>query len=120
MKNIKKYTLLLLCLFVMTIIFSHEAEANVFGTLRGKTVTFAVQLRALAYGFACFGVIMFTFLAISGKINFKHLGYIFISCFMLAAVGGIIDYFTGGNAHLSGGGAFRPDYLYAAPSSSLG
>ncbi len=121
MKSIKKYISLLLYLLILSISFSCEAQADVLAVLKGKTLTFAVQLRVFAYVIACFGIVMFTFLAISGKINFKHLGYIFISCFLLASVGGVIDYFTGGNAKLDGHkGAFRPDYLYATPSSSLG
>ncbi len=71
-----------------------EAAANIFDTLSIKTTNFAKGLRNIAYVISGFGIIMFTFLAISGKINFKHLGYISISLFILAAMGAFIDYTT--------------------------
>ena len=88
-RNKKILVLSLLCI-VFTIMFCNTALADedggVFKALRDKTSAFAIQLRVLAYVISCFGIIMFTFLAISGKINFKHLGYIFISLFMLSAI----------------------------------
>lgn len=71
-----------------------EAAADIFETLSLKTTNFAKGLRNIAYVISGFGIIMFTFLAISGKINFKHLGYISISLFILAAMGAFIDYIT--------------------------
>ena len=91
---------------------------GVFETLRQKTATFASQLRVFAYAISCFGIVMFTFLAISGKINFKHLGYIFISLFMLSATGAVIDYFSGSHANLKS--EFNDTYMNAVPRSSLG
>ena len=85
---------------------------------RQKTATFASQLRVFAYAISCFGIVMFTFLAISGKINFKHLGYIFISLFMLSATGAVIDYFSGSHANLKS--EFNDTYMNAVPRSSLG
>jgi len=73
-----------------------EAAADIFDTLSIKTTNFAKGLRNIAYVISGFGIIMFTFLAISGKINFKHLGYISISLFILAAMGAFIDYTTYG------------------------
>ena len=80
------------CLFVCD-----EAKADIFDSLSTKTSKFAVGLRNIAYVISGFGIIMFTFLAISGKINFKHLGYISISLFILSAVGAFIDYVTHGS-----------------------
>jgi hypothetical protein len=68
--------------------------ASLFDTLADKTSSFAKGLRNIAYVISGFGIIMFTFLAISGKINFKHLGYISISLFILSAMGAFIDYIT--------------------------
>ena len=90
----------LIILSVLCISFSmficDTAQADIFDTLSGKASTFAKGLRNLAYVISGFGIIMFTFLAISGKINFKHLGYISISLFILAAMGAFIDYITSG------------------------
>lgn len=94
------------------------AAGGVFASLRGKTISFASQLRVFAYAISCFGIVMFTFLAITGKINFKHLGYIFISLFMLSATGAIIDYFTGSHAKLKT--EFHDTYMNAVSHSSLG
>lgn len=70
-------------------------DGTIFGFLKAHAITFAVGLRNIAFCLAGFGIIMFTFLAISGKINFKHLGYIFISLFLLAGVGMFISYWSG-------------------------
>lgn len=90
----------LIILSILCISFSmfvcDTAQAEIFDTLSGRAVVFATGLRNLAYVISGFGIIMFTFLAISGKINFKHLGYISISLFILAAMGAFIDYITSG------------------------
>ena len=75
-----------------------SASGDIFGTLSLRTITAARGLQQVAFAFGGFGVIMFTFLAICGKINFKHLGYIFICMFMLSGAGWIISYMTGGAA----------------------
>lgn len=88
----------ILCIsFSMFICGTVEAsDGDIFGILSGKASSFAKSLRTLAYVISGFGIVMFTFLAISGKINFKHLGYISISLFILAAMGAFIDYITSG------------------------
>lgn len=73
---------------------------GLFKFLSDRAINFAIGFRNVAFCLAGFGIIMFTFLAISGKINFKHLGYIFISLFMLSGVGMFISYWTGGSADL--------------------
>lgn len=96
----------LIILSILCISFSmficDTAQADIFGTLSGRAVVFAKGLRTLAYVISGFGIIMFTFLAISGKINFKHLGYISISLFILAAMGAFIDYITSGTGNKPG------------------
>ena len=69
-RNMKIAFLFAVCA-VSVVSFCGEAEAasGVFETLRQKTATFASQLRVFAYAISCFGIVMFTFLAISGKIN---------------------------------------------------
>lgn len=120
-RNIKIAFLFAVCaVFVVSFCGEAEAASGVFGTLKDKTVIFASRLRVFAYAISCFGIVMFTFLAISGKINFKHLGYIFISLFMLSATGAIIDYFSGGHADLASSKNFNDTYMNAVPRSSLG
>ncbi len=119
MRTETKIALICTLSFMLVIAFSGQAEAaGVFDTLRERTTVFATKLRVLAYAISCFGIVMFTFLAISGKINFKHLGYIFISLFMLSATGAIIDYFSGSHAKLETN--FNDTYTRAVPTSSLG
>lgn len=79
------------------------ASGSVFEDLSGRTTEYAVGLRNFAYVISGFGIIMFTFLAICGKINFKHLGYIVICLFFLSATGALIDYI------------FDEDGLYVVP-----
>lgn len=103
----RKFILALVCL-IITLLVCDDANASTWGTLLGsgssdktvfsgmaeKTTAFAVGLRTFAYAISGFGIIMFTFLAICGKINFKHLGYIVMSLFFLSGVGAMIDYTT--------------------------
>lgn len=71
---------------------------GVFAIFSGRTVDFAAGLQQIAFCLAGFGIIMFTFLAICGKINFKHLGYIMICLFFLSGTGLLISYVSGGAA----------------------
>jgi hypothetical protein len=91
--NIKNIMIFALSLG-FSVIICQDAHADIFDSLSQKAISFAVNLRYLAYVLSGFGIIMFTYLAISGKINFKHLGYISISLFILAAMGALIDYVT--------------------------
>lgn len=87
--------LIALCLcIVFTSTDALAAKGTVFSGIAEKTADFAKGLRNLAYVISGFGIIMFTFLAICGKINFKHLGYIVISLFFLSGMGAMIDYTT--------------------------
>lgn len=90
-----------------------EGTITLFKTLSSKTVTFAKGLQEVAFVLGGFGVVMFTFLAICGKINFKHLGYIMICLFFLSGTGLMISYLTGGKANSSLGELKR----FAEPTS---
>ena len=94
MLKFKKISILLLEVLVFSVIFTIDARADMFETLSNKTIEFAKGLRNLAYVLSSFGLVMFTFLAIGGKINFKHLSYIAICLFFLSGVGSLIDYVT--------------------------
>ncbi len=78
-----------------------EGGIALFGKLSGSATTFAIGLQQVAFVLGGFGVVMFTFLAICGKINFKHLGYIMICLFFLSGTGLMISYLTGGKANNS-------------------
>jgi len=97
-----KIILLAMLLLVFTVCCCDSVWAanapNVLKTLGGRTQTFARQLRSFAFIISGFGIIMFTWAAIFGKINFRHLGYIMISLFFLSGVGLFISYMTGGDA----------------------
>ncbi len=97
MKN-RNYNFILGMFCIVTLLLISNdvfaAEGGVFHGIADKTAEFAIGLRMLAYVISGFGIIMFTFLAICGKINFKHLGYIFISLFFLSGMGALIDYTT--------------------------
>ena len=100
MKNRINLVVLCLLLIVFSMFVCADASAfnwgggDIFDSLSDRTAAFAKGLRNIAYIISGFGIIMFTFLAITGKINFKHLGYISISLFILAAMGALIDYIT--------------------------
>lgn len=118
---LKKIDLFLLFL-ILAICVCGNAEAagsGVFHSLADKTGKFAVELRKFAYVVSGFGIIMFTYLAICGKINFKHLGYIILCLFFLAGLGSMIVYIKGGNSELTY--EFKDTYTKAGEgrSSSL-
>jgi len=102
-KSKKMLVLCLLCFFMC--IISYDAKADVFGTFSGRALNFAIGLRGFAFVLSGFGIIMFTWMAIFGKINFKHLGYIYICLFFLSGVGLLINYIVGEQATKQLGGA---------------
>ncbi len=99
MKKRSKIILSFLCLVMLTLV-STNASAAVFSELAQKTGKCAGEWRFLAYAISGFGIVMFTFLAICGKINFKHLGYIVISLFFLSGTATLITYVSGAKVDL--------------------
>lgn len=127
MLNVKKILLtsILSLVFVLLCTSASYADAGIFTDLSDRTTDFAVGLRNLAYVISGFGIVMFTFLAIGGKINFKHLGYIVLCLFMLSAVGSIIWYLTDGapqraGLQLEGNNAFGTQYKKAGEGKFSG
>lgn len=124
MKKVNKIILLsVLCLvFVTCFAADSYAEITIFKTFAERTTKFAIGLRGLAFAISGFGIVMFTFLAICGKINFKHLGYIMISLFFLSGVGLMISYMTGGDARSAlqmGGNLYNISKTAVSRSTSL-
>ena len=111
-KQIKSYTasifwaviLFVICFFVSdasayelpeVVVVGHAHGGSggaIFDTLAEKTGGFAQKFRRLAMVMGAFGIVMFTFMAICGKINFKHLGYIVICLFFVAGTASLISY----------------------------
>jgi hypothetical protein len=115
-KGLYKTLFLMICLFLVIGISSDAyAATDVFTKLSTKTRDFAKGLRYLAYSISGFGIIMFTFMAIGGKINFKHLGYIFMCLFFLSGVGALITYVSGYTGE-GGNLTFNDTYEEAASS----
>lgn len=112
--GINKIFLSAFCL-VMLLLASSNAEAAVFSDIADKTTQFAKGLRTLAYVISGFGIIMFTFMAIFGKISFRHLGYIVISLFFLSGMGALIDYTTNQKGLYYG--KFNDTYIKAGTST---
>lgn len=91
-KLILSLVCMLLCVFYVS---DACADADqIFTTMGEKTGNFAQGLRKIALVMGAFGIVMFTFLAICGKINFKHLGYITICLFFLSGTAALIEYIT--------------------------
>ena len=119
MRIFRKISTLSVNVLILSLCICSEAYAgNIFDTLSGKTIDFAIGLRTFAYVISSFGIVMFTFLAIGGKINFKHLSYIAISLFFMSGVGSLIDYVTG-SSNMNLERKFHDTYKGAVCSSSL-
>jgi len=100
MNKIKEIAGLFCLSLLFTVAFCIDARADdVFSTFAGRATTFAKGFQNLAFCMAGFGIIMFTWLAICGKINFKHLGYIIICLFFLSGTGLLITYISGSTSH---------------------
>ena len=76
------------------------AARDVFSKLTCKATHFLSDVRTLVYVIGGFGLVAFTFKAIFGKMDFKHLGQLGLSLFLLSMMVPFISYFTG-----DGGGA---------------
>lgn len=96
MKRSNIFILWTLCLvFCVAYVADANADAGeIFTTMAEKTGSFAQGFRRIALVLGAFGIIMFTFMAICGKINFKHLGYITICLFFLGGTAALIEYIT--------------------------
>ena len=68
--------------------------SEVFDTITLKAMTTLKDLRYLAYIISGFGIIVFAYGAIFGKISWKHLGNIGIGLFLIAMMAPVIEYFT--------------------------
>lgn len=113
--KMRKIVISLMCVAVVLLVSGEAfAASGVFSSLAGKAGQFAEGFRNLAYAISGFGIVMFTFLAVCGKINFKHLGYIVICLFFLSGVGAFITYIKGGNSELTY--KFNDTYIQAGKS----
>ena len=65
---------------------------NIFHYLACKITSIVADLRIIVYILAGFGMIMFAYGAIIGKINFKQLAYMGIGLFILSMTTSVIEY----------------------------
>lgn len=105
----KKYYKFFSLILVLSVVFSSSvfAAENVFTIIRDKGFSFLSDLKNLIYVLAGFGIIVFAWAAIFGKISWKHFSNIAIGLFLVSSMGMFIAYFT----HSTGGGkVFSPEY----------
>lgn len=106
MKNIVCFLFLITVFLVLQItpVFAAPSGDDAIWTkLAGKAARIGGGLRQSGYIIAGFGLIFFSFMAIFNKISWKNLAYIMLSCFVLTAMVGLINYFSraDGNAEIS-------------------
>ncbi len=68
--------------------------ANVFETITGRAVGVLTGVKQLVFVLAGFGIIAFAFMAIFGKLSWKHFAHIAIGLFLVASMGLFIQYFV--------------------------
>lgn len=93
---IKQNKLFILCGFVLLfcVLIAPDVYAgadSIFKNMAESIGSFATGFRKIAIVMGAFALVMFSFMAISGKINFKHLGYIALSLFFLGGVATFIS-----------------------------
>ena len=88
-------------LFIMILALSLSdmayADSAVFSKLKGTADNIGKGLRDVGYAAAGLGLIALTFGAIFGKVNWKTLGYIMMSCFILTMMTAVIGKMKAGN-----------------------
>lgn len=88
--------------------------ADVFDTIASKVTSTLADLRYIAYIIAGFGIIVFAYGAIFGKLSWKHLANIAIGLFLIAMMAPFIEYFTyskaGTGSQLKYGSYLAADY----------
>ena len=68
--------------------------ANVFETISQRAASALTSIKQLVFILAGFGLISFAFMAIFGKISWKHFANIAIGLFLVASMGLFIQYFV--------------------------
>ena len=96
---IKRILILLFAIFAASI-SDAAADVDIFSKLAEKAETIGLGLRSSGYIIAGIGLIVFSFMAIFNKVSWKNLAYIMLSCFILSAMFGVINYFADGKADL--------------------
>ena len=103
----KKLSVLFFMVLLLSVLFVNPAFAEdgdaIWGKLAEKAAFVGRGLRSSGYFIAGIGLIFFSFMAIFNKISWKNLAYIMLSCFVLTAMVGLINYFAkaDGNADIS-------------------
>lgn len=88
----------LLSLFVALFSFTWISPAFADTDIWGKLATIAGQLggglQKSGFLIGGIGLAFFSFMAIFNKISWKNLAYIMLSCFVLSAMVGLLNYFS--------------------------
>ncbi len=97
----KKLGLLCFLIAVLDIAFVFPAFADgpsagdaIWTTLAGKASKIGGGLQQSGFLIGGIGLIFFSFMAIFNKISWKTLAYIMLSCFVLSAMVGLVNYFA--------------------------
>lgn len=93
-------SIMVLLLSSLVVTNAYAGADSIFKELAERIGSFASGFRKIALVMGAFGLVMFTFMAISGKINFKHLGYIAICLFILGGLATFITQDTGSRGEL--------------------
>lgn len=93
-RKINSFLFMVLLALVLTPLSAYAAD-NVLTKVAGKSLSVLQGARGVVYVLGGFGLVMFAFMAIFGKTNWKHFSYIGIGLFLVASMGMFVDYFTG-------------------------
>lgn len=85
-----------------------EIGGNVFLLIACKATTTLADLRVIAYIISGFGMVALAYVAIFGKMNWKHLANIGIGLFLLSMMTPFIEYFTTGKDNTLRFGKYLP------------
>ncbi|MBP5352410.1 MAG: hypothetical protein J6Y91_01420 [Alphaproteobacteria bacterium] len=102
---------------VAGIMLAGEAQADIFDSLAGKAGVIGQGLQSSGFIIAGVGLIVFTFMAIFNKIQWKTLAYIMFSTALLSAMIAVIGWASGGKSR-SATGSLKFDQGYVATSDN--
>lgn len=96
MKKVLFFAVFVICGFLCG-----DAHADIFDSLAGKAKFLGSGLKSSGFIIAGLGMIVFTFMAIFNKLQWKHLAYIMFSTALLSAMVGVISFVSGGKSSAS-------------------
>lgn len=97
MRKMARFLLLTVAILILQTTAAWAAPSGgdaIWTKLAGKAALIGGGLKKTGFIIAGFGLIFFSFMAIFNKISWKNLAYIMLSCFVLTAMVGLINYFS--------------------------